>query len=128
MVFHVASRPCLRRLFAERVTYVLFQMDKKRKRQLLQDREDAIAQLYQGTALDDLSEVSFSNHYVSRSECVSVKEISKWSQFEPIYEKLQRVMDVEKGEQCCCRNEASWFTSSIQTYQKSIRPGLVEIK
>jgi hypothetical protein len=26
-----------------------------------------------------------------------VKEISKWSQFEPIYEKLQKVIDVEKG-------------------------------
>jgi hypothetical protein len=26
-----------------------------------------------------------------------MKEISKWSQFEPIYEKLQKVIDVEKG-------------------------------
>jgi hypothetical protein len=73
-------------------------MDKKRKRQLLQDREDAIAQLYQGTALDDRNEVSFHDHRMSRSECVSIKEISKWSQFEPIYEKLQRVMDLEKSE------------------------------
>jgi hypothetical protein len=30
-------------------------------------------------------------------ECISVKEITKWSQFEPIYEKLQKVIDVEKG-------------------------------
>ena len=127
MLSHVASWLRLTRLFAERVTYVLFQMDKKRKRQLLQDREDAIAQLYQGTAVDDPSEVSFPNHCVSRSECVSIKEIGKWSQFEPIYEKLQRVMDVEKGEQYC-RNAASWFTSPIQIYQKSIQPGLVKIK
>ncbi len=30
-------------------------------------------------------------------ECLSIKDISKWSQFEPIYEKLQKVVDVEKG-------------------------------
>ncbi|CAF0828611.1 unnamed protein product [Adineta ricciae] len=51
-------------------------MDKKKKRQLLQNREDFITQLYQ--------------------ECISIKEITKWSQFEPIYEKLQKVIDVEK--------------------------------
>ncbi|CAF0754563.1 unnamed protein product [Rotaria sp. Silwood1] len=52
-------------------------MDKKKKRQLLQSREDLIAQLYQ--------------------ECLSVNEITKWSQFEPIYEKLQKVIDIEKN-------------------------------
>lgn len=31
-------------------------------------------------------------------ECLSTKEINKWSQFEPIYEKLQKVIDVEKGK------------------------------
>lgn len=128
MLTHLAPRPRLTRLFAERVKHVSFQMDKKRKRQLLQNREDAIAQLYQGTALHDPSAVSFPNHCVSRSECASIKVISKWSQFEPIYEKLQRVMDVEKGEQCFCRNEASWFKSPIQISQKSIRSGIVKIK
>ncbi|CAM4792055.1 unnamed protein product [Rotaria magnacalcarata] len=51
-------------------------MDKKKKRQLLQNHDDSIAQLYQ--------------------ECKSVNEIIKWSQFEPIYEKLQKVIDIEK--------------------------------
>jgi hypothetical protein len=30
-------------------------------------------------------------------ESSSIKEITKWSQFEPIYEKLQKVIDAEKG-------------------------------
>jgi hypothetical protein len=36
-------------------------------------------------------------HKIFSVECLSVKEITKWSQFEPIYEKLQKVIDVEKG-------------------------------
>ena len=31
-------------------------------------------------------------------ECVAIKEITKWSQFEPIYDKLQKVIEVETGE------------------------------
>ena len=45
-----------------RVECVLFQMDKKRKRQLLQTREDAIAQLYQGTALCVCVNTSLADH------------------------------------------------------------------
>jgi hypothetical protein len=69
-------------------------MDKKKKRQLLQNREDFIAQLYQGITF------CFLLGFLIKSilECLSVKEISKWSQFEPIYEKLQKVIDVEKGK------------------------------
>jgi len=51
-------------------------MDKKRKRQLLQNREDFIAQLYQ--------------------DCLSTKEITKWAQFEPIWNKLQKVIEIEQ--------------------------------
>jgi hypothetical protein len=70
-------------------------MDKKKKRQLLQTREDCIAQLYQGIKV--LSSDVFSNNTFFK-ECLSVKEINKWSQFEPIYEKLQKVIEIEKGE------------------------------
>ncbi|UJR35822.1 hypothetical protein I4U23_028569 [Adineta vaga] len=65
-----------REKFTEDQLVILADMDKKKKRQLIQNREDFITQLYQ--------------------ECVSIKEITKWSQFEPIYEKLQKVIDVEK--------------------------------
>ena len=31
-------------------------------------------------------------------ECTAIKDISKWSQFEPIYEKLTKVIEIEKGK------------------------------
>ena len=70
-------------------------MDKKKKKQLLQDREDAISQLYQGNRFRSVVRVALITVLV---ECVSIKEITKWSQFEPIDGKLQRVIEVEKGK------------------------------
>ena len=69
-------------------------MDKKKKRQLLQTREDLITQLYQGTEKC----LSIFLIIVFVVECVSIKEINKWSQFEPIYDKLQKVIEIEKGK------------------------------
>lgn len=72
-------------------------MDKKRKRQLLQNREDFIGQLYQGTACIFRSLLCLYDVFCCE-DCLSTKEITKWSQFEPIWDKLQKVVEVEQGE------------------------------